>query len=154
MVIQNQGNAPAVESFWIDFYINPNPAPTVANELWPEVAAEGLAWGFTDMLAPGEVLTLTYSTAPGAANDYFVAEESLYNGTLPVGTPVYAQVDSAHAGIPTGAVLELDELPGGVYNNIYGTTATAVSPLSTPSASANGAGQVNLVNVLLLPSRR
>ncbi len=125
VVIENQGNVPVVNSFWVDFYINPNPAPTVANEIWPELAQEGLAWGVTDSLAVGEVITLTFSTELGAPNLYFVADESLYYGSLPAGTPVYAQADSARAGVGFGAVAELDELTGKPYNNILGGTAVA-----------------------------
>ncbi len=130
VVIENQGNATVFNSFWVDFYINPNPIPTVANELWPELASEGLAWGVTETIAAGSSITLTYSTAPGAPNLYFVATESLYNGVLPAGTPVYVQADSARAGIGNGAVAELDELSGSPYNNILGGTAVASSSTS------------------------
>ena len=126
VVIENQGNAPVFDSFWVDFYINPTSAPTMANEIWPELAppnGEGLAWGVTDGVAVGETITLTFSTEPGAPNLYFVPKESLYRGTLPVGTTVYAQVDSARAGIGYGAIKELDELGYGSYNNILQATA-------------------------------
>jgi uncharacterized repeat protein (TIGR01451 family) len=126
VVIENQGNAPVVNSFWVDFYINPNPVPMAANDLWPESGLEGLAWGVTDSLAVGASLTLIYSTVPGAPNLYFVAAESLYHDVLPAGTPVYAQADSARAGIGYGAVTEMDELSGAPYNNILG--GTAVTP--------------------------
>lgn len=129
VVIENQGNAPVTNSFWVDFYINPNPVPTAANDLWPESGPnpQGLAWGVTERLAVGASLTLSYSTASGAPNLYFVADESLYDGSMPAGTPVYAQADSARAGVGLGAVAELDELTGKPYNNILGGTAVPVS---------------------------
>jgi hypothetical protein len=49
-----------------------------------------------------------------------VPAESHFSGTIKPGTAVYAQVDSAKAGSDYGAVLELDEILGLPYNNIYG----------------------------------
>ena len=119
--------------FWVDFYVDPSPAPLAANELWPDVSAEGIAWGVTTSILPGQVLTLTYSTASGAPNLYYSASDSLFSGALPVDTPIYAQVDSAHVGHPNGAIEEDHEIIGGVYNNIYQALATAVPTTSPPT---------------------
>ena len=139
IVIENQGNQATESGFWVDFYVDPNPAPQAANELWPNVSAEGLAWGVTTPILPSQSLTLIYSTAPNAPNLYYSAAESLFSGTLPAGTPIYAQVDSAHVGHPNGAVEENHEIMGGVYNNIFQDVATAVpttNSLTNDPASA------------------
>lgn len=126
VTIENVGNTAVADGFWVDFYINPSTPPTAANQLWPSLSTEGIAWGVTAEIAAGASLTLVYSTAPGAPNEFFVAEESLYNGSLPAGTTVYAQVDSAHESVAYGGVLESHEITGGPYNNI--ASATAVAP--------------------------
>ncbi len=118
VVIQNQGSASTDSGFWVDFYIDPNPVPTAANQEWPELSSEGIAWGITVPLAAGEQLTLTYSTVPGAPNLYFSPENSLFSGSLSAGTPIYAQVDSARAGSDYGAILETHEIYGTSYNNV------------------------------------
>jgi uncharacterized repeat protein (TIGR01451 family) len=128
VAIKNQGSAATNGGFWVDFYIDPSTAPTGPNQLWPALSSEGLAWGITISLAPQESLILTYSTAPGAANEFYVPGESIYNGSLPAGTPIYAQVDSAHLSVPYGGILETHEISGGSYNNIASATATSVSP--------------------------
>ena len=122
VVIENQGNAPVTDEFWVDVYINPNPAPTAVNQIWPDLADEGLVWGVTAAalpLAPGGVLTLTVGDA------YYVAEYSQIAWPLAEGTPVYAQVDSASGDTTYGAVLESHEITGGAYNNISSTVSTA-----------------------------
>lgn len=125
LTIQNQGNTATTSGFWVDFYINPSAPPTGPNQLWYDLADEGIAWGVTALLAPGQSLTLVYSTEPGAPNQYFVPEESLYNGSLPAGTLIYAQVDSAREGVAYGGILETHEILGGPYNNIISGTAVA-----------------------------
>lgn len=125
VTLENQGTAATTSGFWVDFYINPNDPPSGANQLWHDLANEGIAWGVTALLDPGASLTLIYSTAPGAPNQYFVAAESVYHGSLPAGTLVYAQVDSAREGDPYGGILELHEITGGAYNNILSGTAVA-----------------------------
>lgn len=126
VTIQNQGTAATATGFWVDFYIDPSAPPTGPNQLWYDLADEGLAWGVTALLTPGQSLTLVYSTEPGAPNQYFIPEESLYNGTLPAGTLIYAQVDSAREGVSYGGILETHEILGGPYNNII--SGTAVTP--------------------------
>jgi len=122
VVIENQGNAPVTDEFWVDVYINPDPAPTAVNQIWPNLADEGLVWGVTAAalpLAPGDVLTLTVGDA------YYVPEYSQVSWPLAEGTPVYAQVDSASGDTTYGAVLENHEITGGAYNNVASTVSTA-----------------------------
>jgi hypothetical protein len=118
VVIKNQGNAAATDDFWIDAYIDPDPAPTRVNQIWNELADEGLVWGVTVDLAPGEAITLT------VGDGFFVPAYSHVNWPIPSGTPVYVQVDSADADTAYGAVLETHEIVGEPYNNIAGTYAT------------------------------
>jgi uncharacterized repeat protein (TIGR01451 family) len=128
VIIRNQGNATAHDDFWVDVYIAPRSVPIAVNQIWPDLADEGLVWGVTADLPPGGVLTLT------VGDDYYVDEYSQVTWPLAPGTPVYAQVDSANAGTTYGAVLEIHEVTGGAYNNIAG-------PAYPPAASDGGAGE-------------
>jgi subtilisin-like proprotein convertase family protein len=126
VVIHNQGNAPSVDDFWVDVYVNPYTPPTHVNQIWSDVAGQGLVWGVTADLQPGETLTLTVGGA------YYVAEYSHVAWPLAAGTPVYAQVDSANADTTYGGVLEDHEITGGAYNNIAG-------PISVTAATGGAA---------------
>ncbi len=118
--IKNQGDAPVLitNAFWVDVYINPDPIPTHVNQSWNELSNEGAVWGVERPAIP---------LAPGASFVLTVGDE-YYKGagysnlpiTLPVGTQIYAQVDSFKAGNENGAVLEKHELMGLPYNNITG----------------------------------
>lgn len=129
VVIKNQGTQPADtvdgDGFWVDFYVSPNPVPAAVNQVWDDGRATyGIAWGIPQDILPlavGAELTLTYSTAPGALNQYYVAELSNMPTTLPANTHVYAQVDSANINTTYGAVLETHEISDDIYNNIFGT---------------------------------
>lgn len=136
IVIENQGNAATTTGFWVDLYIDPDPAPTHANQLWQDVADEGLVWGVTTSLAAGESLTLTYSTDPGAPNLFYSAANSSYAGMLPIGTPLYVQVDSAHLGTTHGGVLEGHEITGDPYNNVSTSTASTVTMTNPTTMNA------------------
>jgi hypothetical protein len=63
VVVSNQGNAATAEDFWVDAYVAPDPVPTAVNQLWPDLADEGIAWGVTERLQPGEIITLTVDGA-------------------------------------------------------------------------------------------
>lgn len=118
VVIANVGTAVTDAGFWVDFYIDPSPVPTAEGQTWFDVADEGIVWGIDVPLAPNETLTLTYSTDPSAPNLFYSANDSSFSGSLPAGTPIYAQVDSAHLGTTYGGVLESHEIEGEPYNNI------------------------------------
>ncbi|MFL7793244.1 MAG: choice-of-anchor Q domain-containing protein, partial [Anaerolineae bacterium] len=120
VVVKNQGNVIVKESFWVDVYINPDPAPTQVNQLWSDVASEGLVWGVTADLEPGETLTLTVGGA------YYQPQYSSISWPLAVGTEVYAQVDSYNIGTTYGRVLETHEILGEAYNNISHVTVQAL----------------------------
>ncbi len=136
VVVENQGNAPVADEFWVDVYINPDTAPTAVNQVWDQLGSQGLVWGITEealpSLAPGGVITLV------TGDDYYVPEYSAFGGALAEGTPVYAQVDSFNAGITYGAVLESHEIAGGAYNNIGGPV------FSTATFGVTGAAVVEM----------
>jgi uncharacterized repeat protein (TIGR01451 family) len=117
VIIQNQIDAPIYDEFWVDVYIDPDPAPSAVNQIWEQLSDQGLAWGVTEdafeNLEAGGVLTLTVGDA------YYAPEPwSRVSWPLAVGTPVYAQVDSYNVVGDHGAVLELHEFNGEPYNNI------------------------------------
>ncbi len=126
VTIVNQGNAAVTTDFWVDLYIDPRAAPTAPNQVWWMLSDEGLVWAVTRSLAPGETLVLHLADAdPG---------ESHFDGSLPAGSVLYAQVDSAHTGTTYGAIRENHEIAGGAYNNVFGpltvtsTWNTAIEP--------------------------
>ncbi len=144
VTIENQGSQATSTGFWVDFYIDPNPVPTHENELWADLSDEGIVWGVNVSIPAGDSLTLSYSTVTGAPNLYYSAANSSYSGSLPVGTPVYAQVDSAHLNTSYGGVLETHEILGGTYNNVsseYTAVATATSVISVASAASFSSAQ-------------
>jgi len=122
VVIKNQGDLPATDGFYVDVYINPNPVPTAVNQIWSDGrSAQGLTWGVTSSVQPGQVLTLTIGDA------YYLPEYSVFTGTLPLGTPVYAQVDSFDPVTTYGTVRENHEIIGALYNNILGPVLSAAA---------------------------
>lgn len=126
IVLKNIGDEPVqqTQEFWVDFYINPQPAPTAVNHLADDGRCiYGLVWGVPTQelpIYPGETRTLIYSSEAGAPNTYLSVTLSHFPASLPVDTPVYAQVDSANILTTYGAVLEVHEKAGGAYNNIIG----------------------------------
>jgi len=124
VVIRNRGNAPVVDAFWADLYVNPSPAPTGVNQLWKDLADQGLVWGVEGdalPLMPGEELTLRVGDA------YFWESHSRVQWPLAQGTVLYAQVDSANVNTTYGGVLERHEIAGTFYNNIDVTTLGEIS---------------------------
>jgi len=120
IVVKNQGDAAVPvnvdNEFWVDLYINPTTPPTAVNQTRETLGCQGAVWGVTvdalPQLAPGGVLTLTLNDA------HYWPSRSNMPATLPAGTPIYAQVDSANTSTNYGAVLENHEITGLPYNNI------------------------------------
>jgi hypothetical protein len=134
VVIRNQGSMPVTDMFWVDFYIDPDPAPTHVNQAWSDLGNEGLVWGIPHPMAAGEAITLT------VGDIYYQPDYSYISWPLSAGTPVYAQVDSVNLDTDYGAVLETHETSGGTYNNIserelststFGNLSTAEKPSVT-----------------------
>lgn len=139
VVIKNRGSAPVTSTFWVDFYVAPNPVPTGVNQVWNDGrSTQGIVWGVygdaLSALVPGGVLTLTVGDA------LYWADQSHIDWPLPAGTPVYAQVDSANMNTTYGAVRETHEIAGGPYNNILGPvySITIVSGVAGPSPASGG----------------
>jgi VCBS repeat-containing protein len=145
VVIANRGNAPAVDDFWVDAYVAPRTPPTAVNQTWDVVGSQGLAWGVTADLAPGEVLTLS------VGGDYYVAAYSAVAWPLPVGTPVYAQVDAVNTETTYGAVLEDHEMTGGAYNNVAGPVSSTAGDGAGVPAVVPGSRPIHLAD---LPRRK
>jgi len=60
LTIRNIGQAPVIDAFWVDVYLNPNPPPTGVNQVWYDGrSTQGLVWGVTDPIPAGGVLVLT-----------------------------------------------------------------------------------------------
>ncbi len=119
ITIQNQGNAIVYDDFWVDLYVDPSPLPTAVNQVWMDLAEQGMVWGITRTVAAGEIITLTYSGEPGAPNLFFQPEMSRISEVISPGTPIYIQVDSANNNSNYGAVLEKHEIEGAAYNNVF-----------------------------------
>jgi uncharacterized repeat protein (TIGR01451 family) len=141
VVIKNIGDAPvsANNVFWVDLYVDPDPAPTGVNQTWNDGrSAEGIVWGVSAPilpLAPGASIVLDLGDA------YYWPEHSNFSGNLPAGTPIYVQVDSANMETSYGAVEESHEINDEPYNNIFGPVYPTVGMSSerkaTPQAQAN-----------------
>jgi uncharacterized repeat protein (TIGR01451 family) len=133
VVIKNQGDLPVIDEFWVDAYIAPDPAPTAVNQTWDQLGAQGLVWGVTadalPALRPGGLFTLSvqWQGQDTVGDAYFWAKLSEIHWPLPVGTPLYAQVDAANIDTTYGGVLESHEITGGAYNNITGPVLSAPS---------------------------
>jgi hypothetical protein len=134
VVIKNQGNAPVLNEFWVDGYINPQIVPNGVNQPWWERGQEGMAWWVEGQalaaLIPGGSFTLK------AYDAYYARHESnIETWPLPAGTTLYAQVDSYDLDTTYGIVLESHEVTGQAYNNIYGPvhSTAAISAGTMPS---------------------
>ncbi|MCJ7551391.1 MAG: LamG domain-containing protein [Anaerolineae bacterium] len=132
VVVKNAGSAPVTEAFWVDVYIEPNPAPTSVNQIWSDLASQGLVWGVTEDALPlesGDILALTVDDV------YYWAEYSTVSWPIPDSLRIYAQVDSVNLDTIYGAVLETHELIGGDYNNIIGPVYLVQEPVTASMQS-------------------
>ena len=127
VTVRNQGRTPAVDEFWVDFYVAPDPAPTGVNQVWNDGrSVYGAVWGVAAAslpLDPGETLVLTLGDG-----NYQPARSHL-PGLLAAGTLVMAQVDSANTATSYGAVLETHEIAGYPYNNLAQISIATDTPL-------------------------
>jgi len=138
VVVKNVGQSTASADFWVDLYIAPSPPPSQVNQLWTDLSSQGLAWGVTQDLAPGQSITLL------VGDSSYSADCSFLNQSLPVGTVVYAQVDSWNGETTYGAVREQHEILGQAYNNITQTTVATGVRVETPTSSAVQSASNNL----------
>jgi uncharacterized repeat protein (TIGR01451 family) len=126
VAITNQGLAPT-DSFWVDFFINPNPPPTAANTIWNNVCSltpcYGLAWFVSNGLGPGESITLT------SVSGSFAAPQSNWPGHFANGTSdLYLFVDSWNPGVATGGVAESNEANNRAER--HGLTVSGLNPFT------------------------
>ena len=136
VVIKNQGNAPVTDAFWVEGYIDPTTPPTAVNQIWSDLADQGVVWGVTEdalPLAPGSSITLTVGDA------YYAPEYSQVTWPLAAGTTLYAQADSVNMETTYGAVLENHEILGEAYNNITGPVRVtkAADSIQQPDVDAH-----------------
>ncbi|HHS98157.1 MAG TPA: hypothetical protein ENK08_09760, partial [Chloroflexi bacterium] len=133
VVIQNVGDRPVTDEFWVDVYIAPETEPTGVNQTWSQLGEQGIVWGVTadalPALTPGGTLTLTVGDA------YYWADLSQVDWPLADETQVWAQVDSANTATDYGAVLEKHELTGGAYDNIRGPVDSVLYATGVGSAT-------------------
>ncbi len=132
VVINNAGNAPVTESFWVDLYIDPASPPTAANQVWSDLADEGLVWGISTPMQPGDVVVLTV----GDANYWDLISQVSW--PLVPDTWVYVQVDSWNVDAPYGAVLESHEIVHGPYENNIGYTRVRRDAEGDPARLTTG----------------
>jgi hypothetical protein len=140
VILANQGNASVTDAFWVDLYINPNPNPTQVNQIWNALSSQGAVWGVT---ASGLPLNPNSTLALSLGDGYYSSALSNLPATLPTGTCVFVQVDSANTNTNYGAVREYHEITQGAYNNIMGIQLSAPVSLSAlknlvPSTSTTG----------------
>ena len=150
VVIKNIGDAPAVDDFWVDAYIDPNPPPVAVNQIWWDQnrSTQGVAWAVTGALmplVPGQTITLTSLDA------YVSPPRTFFTGSLPIGTPIYAQVDSYNFYTDYGAVLERSEIMNELYNNILGPVLSQATfgllKFDSPALATRGDGRLPLRSV-------
>jgi uncharacterized repeat protein (TIGR01451 family) len=114
LIIKNNGLAPVTEGFWLDIYLDPDYVPTAVNQPWYDVGDQGLVWGITQPLAPGQSLSMTLDSS------YFGGRFGYVEWPIEPGTVAFAQVDSYNPYNSDGAVIEDHEVLNGFYNNIFG----------------------------------
>lgn len=114
VVITNVGNGSTGNGFWVDFYIDPVPVPTVGNQRWDILGStvtprQGIAWAVpAPGLGAGQSVTLTSNGIGGLAPS---APHTIWGGSFYPGTQnLYVYADSFSTnGSPNGGIVESDE---------------------------------------------
>lgn len=137
VTISNAGAGAVVEPFWVDLYVEPDPAPAGVNDIWADGRSTyGAVWAVRAELLPGQSVTLT----PG--DTMFDAALSRLPPVLKAGSTIVVQVDSANTRSDYGGVRESHEYePIGYYNNfaslrLLQATAGAGSGVTASAAPA------------------
>ncbi|MBN1935846.1 MAG: tandem-95 repeat protein, partial [Anaerolineae bacterium] len=133
VVIANRGSAAATGDFWVDLYVNPDPPPAGVNDIWRGRCAQGIVWGVTIDLAPGETLILSLNDL------YMDVSRTTFSG-VSAGDTVYVQVDSANVATTYGGVLETHEIAGQPYNNIKSITVSTTTTASVSTVNGMSSG--------------
>jgi uncharacterized repeat protein (TIGR01451 family) len=127
LVIENRGDTATSSPFWVDLYIDPDPAlmPPKVNQTWDMAGSQyGLTWLVEQPVAPGQPLTLTSRSYNAQFSDWPGSFNCFGTHTL------YAQVDSFNGTSPFAAVQESNE-----SNNTIGPVPVPVS--CPPNATAS-----------------
>ncbi|MFD3164889.1 CSLREA domain-containing protein [Herpetosiphon sp. NSE202] len=119
VIVTNQGNCAANEAFWVDLYLAPNPAPSHVNQQWWDIAQQGIVWGVTQSLEPGQSISLQ------PYDQYYSARRSAWSNRIAAQTKLYVQADAYNAATNYGAVLEVHEALNGEYNNLHSITTSS-----------------------------
>jgi hypothetical protein len=139
VTVTNQGNKATDGGFWVDFFFNPQQPPTQANIRWDQegVYTEGfwygLVWQVTDVLGPGESVTLV-SEASGAGS-YDQNYSRNWDGHFLSGTTdlyVFADSWNDEADVASGAIVEDNETNNAFHREI---TVTGSNPASLSTTS-------------------
>jgi hypothetical protein len=100
VLVQNIGDAPVNEGFWVDFYVNPStpPANLIGRDRrWQQVSTRGIAWEVSTPLAVGGSVTLSSGSGYNSGQTNW--------GALPSGIyDFYAFADSYDNNDPNGAI--------------------------------------------------
>ena len=73
VVITNEGNAPVLDPFWVDVYLNPTIPPTAVNQTWQMQGGEGpFRWQLFNEEG-GELLAVSEAFALPASDGQVVA---------------------------------------------------------------------------------
>ncbi|MBN1315671.1 MAG: DUF11 domain-containing protein [Anaerolineales bacterium] len=120
--VTNIGSAPAT-TYWVDFYIDPDPVPTEANMPWEVVTGEphyGISWQVWAPIYPGETIELISKpfNAWYQPFGYDVAHTVWWDSFAKDSHELYLYVDSWNPYTvepPIGVVRESNE-----DNNLYG----------------------------------
>jgi VCBS repeat-containing protein len=129
VTVTNIGDGPA-SNFWVDFYIDPTSVPQV-NDRWNDLCRPegfpcyGLAWYYTDTLAPGQSVVLNSNEQSTSNPNGFKKDASIWPGYFYNGvTKLYTIADSWNRDAsgqirdPQGAIYERDESNNGSSQDI------------------------------------
>lgn len=142
VTVRNIGTAPA-GPFWVDLYLNPDRPPQI-NDLWHDRCGLrpcfGAAWGVTQILQPGDQITLSTASGYDPFRTYWLGW--LANGA----TTIYALADSWNTSGASGAVREADETNNrSVRDDLTVSGANPPAPPWTPPSALAGASQMSLL---------
>jgi hypothetical protein len=131
VTITNNGTA-AASQFWVDFYINPSAPPTDTNQRWDRLCGltpcYGIAWYVSQMIEPGQSITLT------STPDSYFAANTRWRGQFAQGTSdLYLYVDSWNPTVATGAVDEINETNNRAEYHGQPTSVAIGAPIDDPA---------------------
>jgi uncharacterized repeat protein (TIGR01451 family) len=146
VVVSNIGTDPVTSDFWVDLYLNPDPATPTVNQPWQLLSQSGdcpegsdcygRAWlvkASQNPLAPGQVITLTTQMSLDERYDRWPTSGAHYASSH---NPIKALVDSW--GLWYGAVYENEEgdnLSGNISGAGLADNEASLDPTGSPSTA-------------------